>query len=384
MFYYISFLRPPPEQAPVAGEPIIITPQIANDLRTEFFNGEQDIFYSWFLLSPKPTVPILTPPRKLTTWRSSNAYKEIAMPRPPNVRSGQSWRLILSAGDSILDQFIPIEKEGLGGIPFSVMSLPILFGQRGVNGAKQEEIERSFTISIPPENHRFFNIRERTSFDLDKKIWDSGVGLSSWLFNLYSGQVEVPPTGALAKLKRRLFSPDFRNILELGAGTGIVAVTLSILRSDLNLPESSGHIIATDLLSAMPLLEHNIAFNGFHCSLGVIPEAAVLDWENEELPSVISSFGNGLDVIVMADVTYNTSSFPALISTLSRLIHYSISKTSNPNPPLILLGYKERDPAEKTLWDMAAKIPIKLDKVGESPGAGGMPVEIWLGQVTGP
>ncbi|KAH7913823.1 putative methyltransferase-domain-containing protein [Hygrophoropsis aurantiaca] len=382
MFYYISFLRPPPQNAPISGELCPITPQIANDLRTEFYEGEQTIYYSWFLLSPKPTVPILTPPRKLTVWRSSNPYKEIKMPRPPNVKNGQRWRLILSASDMINSQFIPIEREDLGSeLPFPVMSMPILFGHGG-DSDKQEEIERSYAIAISSEKPSFFNIKEQTSFDLDKKIWDSGVGLSSWLFNLYFGQLDT--FGALAKLKRRLFSADDRNILELGAGTGIVSVTLSVLRSDLKLSEPRGHLIATDLPSAMPLLEHNISFNAVHCHLNVIPEAAVLDWENEQLPSVVSSFGNGLDVIVMADVTYNTSSFPSLINTLSRLIHFSTTKTSNPNPPLILLGYKERDPSERILWEMADKLSIKFELVGAKIGAGGIPVEIWLGEVQNP
>ena len=77
----------------------------------------------------------------------------------------------------------------------------------------------------------------------------------------------------------------------------------------------------------------------------------------------------------MADVSYNTSSFPALSRVLSNLIRLG-SK-----PPLILLGYKERDEAERTFWDMAALVGIHFEKVGERRGAGGAPVEIWLGHV---
>ena len=73
----------------------------------------------------------------------------------------------------------------------------------------------------------------------------------------------------------------------------------------------------------------------------------------------------------MADVTYNTSSFPSLIRTLSCLVRMS-SK-----PPFLLLGYKERDPAERTLWDMAKGIGLIFEKVGERQGAGGAPVELW-------
>ena len=82
----------------------------------------------------------------------------------------------------------------------------------------------------------------------------------------------------------------------------------------------------------------------------------------------------------MADVTYNTASFPSLIRTLKSIIalHDSAQK---PEPPLILLGYKERDSAERTLWDMTREIGVDFQQVGERVGMGGQPIEIWLGRV---
>lgn len=77
----------------------------------------------------------------------------------------------------------------------------------------------------------------------------------------------------------------------------------------------------------------------------------------------------------MADVTYNTASFPALVRTLSSLVKQSAT------PPLIILGYKERDPEERMLWDLAEGIGIYFTKVGERPGAGGAAVEVWIGDV---
>lgn len=80
----------------------------------------------------------------------------------------------------------------------------------------------------------------------------------------------------------------------------------------------------------------------------------------------------------MADVTYNTASFPALVKTLERLVKLSLRSGKR---PLILLGYKERDEAERTLWDMVKEIGIDFKKVGERVGAGGFPVEIWIAHV---
>jgi hypothetical protein len=117
----------------------------------------------------------------------------------------------------------------------------------------------------------------------------------------------------------------------------------------------------------------------------------------------------------MADVAYNTSSFPALLRTLTSLLALSNAQShrddsndvandadgDDPGPgsqdrdlekvddergcPLVLLAYKERDPAERQLWDMMTReTGIVLECVGRQAGAGGLPVEIWLGKRKSP
>jgi hypothetical protein len=79
----------------------------------------------------------------------------------------------------------------------------------------------------------------------------------------------------------------------------------------------------------------------------------------------------------MADVTYNTAAFPALVRTLCALLRGPGRR------PMALLGFKERDPDERTLWPMLADAAgLTLKKVGERSGAGGAPVEIWIGTVS--
>lgn len=207
-----------------------------------------------------------------------------------------------------------------------------------------------------------------------QKIWDSGVGLSSWLVGLENGS--VPADDGLAILKNALFLVQQRNILELGAGTGIVALTLAALISIKSMSSRGySHIITTDLESAMPLLEHNISTNA-HLFQDTRPTAVVLDWDNETLPDSIQAFNEGFDVIVMADVTYNTASFPSLVRTLAQVMRLGTK------PPMVLMGYKQRDAAERTLWNLVAEIGLELKKISEHKGAGGAPVEIWLGCAT--
>ena len=84
----------------------------------------------------------------------------------------------------------------------------------------------------------------------------------------------------------------------------------------------------------------------------------------------------------MADVTYNTAAFPSLIRTVSdilRLRAEARKQDATLKETMILLGYKERDPAERTLWGMMQEVGVHLEKVDERRGAGGDPVEIWIG-----
>ncbi|KAN0088916.1 putative methyltransferase domain containing protein [Tylopilus felleus] len=392
MFYYLSFLRPPPLQATT--DPILVTPQICNDLRTEYYDDPIDIYYAWSL----PTSLVTTKPTKLTSWRTSTAYKEISVPRPLHVDAhksndpdGPSWRLILTCGTSQTYQTVVLgETDTTGNTPFAVMSMPVRFPRRlghgpgGLKGvakvAKQERIARSYALRVPLlDRPMVFDITEQTSFDLDKKIWDSGIGLSSWVVQLFSRKLPLAETDhdPLSDLWTSLFSTDARHILELGAGTGIVAITLAVLRSTLDLSAQPGSIVTTDLPSAMPILQDNIASNRALLSK-CTPEAAVLDWDDAELaPPVQVQLEAGLDVIVMADVTYNTASFDALIATLSRLIQHCKQKRDG-RPPRVLMGYKERHPDERSLWDRAREIGLCFQQIGQVNGAGGNPVEIWL------
>ncbi|KAL0955132.1 hypothetical protein HGRIS_004045 [Hohenbuehelia grisea] len=394
MYFYLSFLRPPPVAAPLSGA-VPFTPQIANDLRTELLDAEQDIFYTWVESSSGSAGPgsVIsttaqghaaslagrTKLQKLTVWRPLGAYKELKVPPPPRVREGQCWRLLLSATlDPSHTQAIRLNIGNIcGKVPFPVLSMPIVFTARSAKfNAKQESVERVYSLGgvrslqdgAPSDEEVILKVTEQTSFDLDKKIWDSGIGLSSWVTALH----DAGP-GTHGNLHTALFSEGTRHILELGAGTGIVSLVLAALRTASLTPGAEhAQILTTDLPSAMPLLEQNIKTNS-RCFSTSPPQAAVLDWD-EPLPESILAT-QGLDAIIMADVTYNTAAFPSLIRTLEALIRLG------PQPPLVLLGYKERDEGERTLWDLAREIGLEFERIGERPGAGGAPVEIWLGSV---
>lgn len=177
MFYYLSFLRPPPMEAPPSS-PISITPQIANDLRTELFQEPQDIYYLWSNQPESQTtpkhIPAVAKPQKLTTWKHGSAYKELLIPPPPRVVEGQYLRLVLTTHAQGYPHVINLGSPDVGKRPHPVMSMPILFSSKSLKGkslihtGKQEHVERIYRIALGATEQVFLRIKEQTSFDLDK------------------------------------------------------------------------------------------------------------------------------------------------------------------------------------------------------------------------
>ena len=185
MFYYVSFLRPPPTQAQTTGT-VSFTPQIANDLRTELYEGSQDIFASWISTTKPPSTPI-----KLTSWKGQeNAYKEMKISVPTRVRSGEQYRLLLTCEPSSMAIELASPSR-IGGTPFPVLSMPIEFTTM-YNYAKEKQghIERFYKLPwLDNEGPRSARIRliESSSFDLDKvsnKFFSQIYGNSKGLVDL--------------------------------------------------------------------------------------------------------------------------------------------------------------------------------------------------------
>ncbi|KAG8756010.1 hypothetical protein FRC12_010716 [Ceratobasidium sp. 428] len=293
------------------------------------------------------------------------------------------------------------------------------------NAPKQEKIERFYSLPPSPDStaSRTVCITEQTSFDLDKKIWDSGVAVSAWLARLLDTRTELAASGANAThpklvncLRNRLIQLGSRGgrtlqIIELGAGTGLVSLVLGALLFPVVQPLSAAtthtRILATDLgkllitlssprtASAIELIEHNRDTNK-HLFKGSNDEESregedqaplielrgiELDWDKpiaNDIWDRESETGSAcsFDVIVMADVTYNTASFSALLDTVVALLNESGPFSSS---PMILLAYKCRDAAERTLWKDAADRGILFVQVDSIRGAREPAVEIWLG-----
>ena len=185
-------------------------------------------------------------------------YKALDIPFPPLSRGSQAteplrmalWAIPESAAMSRITDassflYVDLALRDFGALPFPVLSLPIMFTSSSnrtskVKAMKQEQIERMLLFSGPsdsdaPYEHRSLIIREQTSFDLDKvnsssfylmflcsesatqKVWDSGLGLSSWLSNqLCPGSEPDSTLNIVDVFRRHMLSPEALEIVELG------------------------------------------------------------------------------------------------------------------------------------------------------------------------
>ena len=146
---------------------------------------------------------------------------------------------------------------------------------------------------------------------------------------------------SLPTLRRLLQSepPDGLRIIELGCGCGVVGVTLSctLRKSD---------VILTDLADAESIAWANIRRAGAappHSKTDQRIRFEQLDWAAEELPASVKEAP--FDLVVAADVTYNTDSMPIFIATLSKL-----SDLSNGMPAVI--ATKTRHPSEAVVFEL--------------------------------
>ncbi|KAF8756980.1 Lysine methyltransferase [Rhizoctonia solani] len=379
-----------------------------------------------------------------TPHRSSTGRHLETLPRrqfKPRLRSSREN----STRDHYYSLVLDFTQPEFGRLPLAVTSLPIsvLVGENRETRAtrstpskqskvkskptehsvaKQEKIERLYSL---PSNWGTLRITEQTSFDLDK--WgtlrirkygksracmenrrslsrpmiihrDSGVGASWWLAN--SAQPESPDKRhELIEAFRTRLQPANQDrilqVIELGAGTGLVSLVLGALfagysRNVRNVDQEQeewagpfvcAKILATDLSNSHLFDDRINTVEGSEESR----RTCKIELHATELTGTIrfpAMFGTQIASrdhnvrLIMADVTYNTASFGALLDTLVGLLQ---GPSDSGSSPIVLLAYKCRDPAERTLWTDALARGISFVQVDTVKGVREPAVEIWLG-----
>lgn len=168
--------------------------------------------------------------------------------------------------------------------------------------------------------------------------------LSSYIHGLRYGFPSYIPK-IIYKLPQLLSKPSLR-VLELGAGVGIVGITLSRCY-----PQSS--VIVSDLPEAEEIATYNIVCNKKQAvasgdSMDV--KYQNIDWE-QLLPENLRQ--GDLDLIVIADCTYNPDVVPDLVKTLEEVVKF------NPGV-MILLAMKVRHESEKIFFDLMKEKKMEI------------------------
>lgn len=162
---------------------------------------------------------------------------------------------------------------------------------------------------------------------------DAGIALIACLCS-HSGQRLHAHCPLFLQLLRPAQSQRL-NVLELGSGCGIVGKALASIRPDC-------HVILSDLVDAMELIQHNLADSAL--ASGSRLSSTILDW-SQELPASIAA--EQFDLILVCDCTYNTDSIPALVATLSALI-------ARRPAAMIVVANKVRHDSELSFFDQMA------------------------------
>jgi predicted nicotinamide N-methyase len=141
-------------------------------------------------------------------------------------------------------------------------------------------------------------------------------------------------------------SKDKLDVLELGTGCGIVGITMAK-----RFPKVE--VLITDMPQAEEIATHNISMTaGQPRSDGSFAKVTYqnLDWEKLVLESF--RFKN-LDLILVADCTYNSDVVPDLVETLADLVKYN-------QEVLILVAMKIRHYSEVVFFELMKKKNIVI------------------------
>jgi predicted nicotinamide N-methyase len=170
---------------------------------------------------------------------------------------------------------------------------------------------------------------------------DAGLILSAYIHGL-SLDTAQPGMDPLPLLQRTL-SWQATKVVELGTGCGIVGITLAQC-----FPKAE--VILTDLPEAEEIARYNVSCVQSSSSKGTSTEKAPprityqnLDWTDTNLPTNLRQ--GDLDVIVVADCTYNVDTLPNLVRTLAALVKHN-------KDAMILLATKPRHDSERVFFEL--------------------------------
>ena len=196
---------------------------------------------------------------------------------------------------------------------------------------------------MTPDPDRYVHLFQPT----DSFTRDAGLVLSSYIASIppaARSQRPPPPLPRLPIFERALSQPNL-NIIELGAGCGIVGVTL------LHHVPTISQLLLTDLPEASEILTMNLSPGALRHPRPAKLSHLVLDWSLPLPPPVAAT---RWDLVLVADCTYNPDVVPDLVKTLSRLASGGAvgGGGGDRREVMVVLAMKVRHESEMVFFDL--------------------------------
>ena len=254
-------------------------------------------------------------------WDGTLRDIKVDMPIPSGSKEG---RVVInpidhSRSETFLSQFLGRRTNHVVGVETATFSLNA--------SNRHETVYRQFSLPHGP-----LQIAEQAGETIIRHVWDAGIILSA---ALTCNSLSILPDELQQSLRPMFFDREMK-ILELGTGIGILGVSIATAFP-------SATVVMTDLLDAQSLVDENTRLNSKnHSQLMRNASFRALDWEERPFPqwTMMEKF----DLIVMADVTYNTATFIALTDTLEHLL-----RTGSKGAKVLCCG-KRRHDEEEGFW----------------------------------
>ena len=256
-------------------------------------------------------------------WDGTLRDIKVDMSIPPGSKEGQVVITPIddSGSETFLSQFLGRRTNHVVGVETATFSLN--------TSNRHDTVYRQFNLPHGP-----LRIVEQAGETIIRHVWDAGVILSA---AVTCNPISNLPD-ELQQLLRPVSSQREMKVLELGTGVGILGVSIATA-----FPNAT--VVMTDLLDAQSLVDENLHLNSrSHPQIMHNASFRALDWEERPFPdwTVLERF----DLIVMADVTYNTATFMALADTLEHLL-----RNGSKGGKVLCCG-KRRHAEEEGFWQL--------------------------------
>lgn len=276
-----------------------------------------------------------TQAEKRVQWTEAHRELKVEFLVPSTFREGHVVVTPLPSNDSQTSDFL---SQFLGGRIRHLVGVES--GQFSINyGTSHDTVYRQFTTPDGP-----LRIAEQAGETIIRHVWDAGIILSAALS--HSTPSALPDE--LYNFIHPLLQQRTMKVLELGTGVGILGICIAATHPN-------AKVVMTDLLDAQPLVDENIHLNiAHHPHIKQSATFRELDWEYRPFPDWTKT--ETFDLVVMADVTYNTATFDVLADTLEHLLRHGARGAK-----VVCCG-KRRHDAEEQFWGTVGKKGFTLDK----------------------